>query len=89
MESGAQDLHRRANAGPGRAASQGAVRSAVSVLPLVVVAGNRPSLFARNWLESLRLNCQAVSAASASAESINSLLETHAEIFKDELGTIK
>ncbi len=61
-------------------------------LPLVVVASNGPSLFGRNWLESLRLNWQqirAVSAASASAGSIDSLLETHAEIFKDELGTIK
>ena len=61
-------------------------------LPVIVVAGDRPSLFGRNWLESIRLNWHnicAISSTSASVGSLESLLEKHQEIFKDELGTIK
>ena len=63
-----------------------------TTLPLVVVAGEGPSLFGRNWLESIRLNWHqicAISTSSASVGSLESLLEKHQEIFLDELGTIR
>lgn len=59
-------------------------------LHLVVVAGDGPSLFGRNWLRHIQLdwkNIRAVVAEHATS-SLSDILGKHQEIFKPELGTI-
>ena len=64
-------------------------------LPLIIVAGDGPSLLGRNWLEHLRLDWKTVGTISsepetdASPANLEALLTKQAEIFRDELGTIK
>ena len=60
-------------------------------LPIVVVAGDGPSLLGRNWLKQIRLDWNSIcTVARADAEegSLKSLLREH-EVFKDELGTVR
>ena len=60
-------------------------------LPIVIVAGDRPSLLGRNWLKQICLDWNSIcTVARADAEegSLKSLLCEHEEIFKDELGTV-
>ena len=56
-------------------------------LPLVVVEGNGPCLFGRQWLEKLRLNWQ--STNSVRSQTLESGLDRHQDVFKSELGTLK
>ena len=61
-------------------------------LPIVVVAGDGPSLLGRNWLKHIRLDWNSIcTVARADAEegSLKSLLREHEEVFKDELGTVR
>ena len=55
-------------------------------LPLLVVDGDGPSLFGRNWLSSVTLNWNSIKHLST---GLDSLLQKYKEIFKDELGTLK
>ena len=57
-------------------------------LPLLVVKGNGPSLLGRNWLTKLRLNWQEIFSVRTN-HSLESLLQQHEGVFKDELGTLK
>ena len=60
-------------------------------LYLVVVAGDGPSLFGRNWLEHLQLDWRAIRTVARSetaTTSLKQLLSTHENVFKDELGTV-
>ena len=50
-------------------------------LPLVVVEGNGPCLFGRQWLEKLRLNWQSIN--SVRSQTLESVLD------RSELGTLK
>ena len=56
-------------------------------LPLVVVEGNGPCLFGRQWLEKLRLNWQSIN--SVRSQTLENVLDRHQDVFKSELGTLK
>lgn len=59
-------------------------------LRLVVVAGDGPSLLGRDWLQALRLDWQRIGrVASGNTTGLDSLLDKHKAIFKDELGTVE
>ena len=54
---------------------------------LLVVHGRGPSLLGRNWLQSLQLNWQEIHSLHSC--SLLEVLDKHAEIFKEGLGTLK
>ena len=54
-------------------------------LQLVVVEGEGPPLFRRNWLQEIKLDWKEISMVSISLES---LLQRYHTLFKDELGTM-
>ena len=59
-------------------------------LVLVVVAGNGPSLFGRNWLRYLRLDWGSIAMVRAAhPKSLNDMLQQHQALFADELGTVQ
>lgn len=59
-------------------------------LPLYVIAGNRPALFGRSWLEELKLNWQEVFLVDdGTTGSLREVLEKHTNVFGDELGSMK
>ncbi|XP_078253747.1 ER membrane protein complex subunit 2 isoform X1 [Rhinoraja longicauda] len=72
-------------------------------LPMIVVKGAGPALCGRNWLKKLTLNWKEIKHASDKSyqedikhikemphlTSIQDVLELHAEVFKDELGTLR
>ena len=55
-------------------------------LPLLVVDGDGPSLFGRNWLSSITLDWKSIKHLST---GLDSLLQKYKEIFKDELMVCK
>ena len=65
-------------------------QSQTAELELIVVAGEGPSLFGRDWLRVLRLDWEHLNTIqSAVTESLQPLLKRHAEVFKDELGLVR
>ena len=60
-------------------------------LPLVVVEGNGPCLFGRQWLKKIRLNWQSIwqSVNSVQGPALETVLDRHQNVFKPELGTLK
>ena len=57
-------------------------------LPLLVVQGNGPSLFGRNWLEKIKLDWTSIYSLQESL-SVTKLLERHATLFSDKLGALQ
>ena len=60
--------------------------------PLVVVAGDGPSLLVRNWMKHIRLDWKkigVISSQSKALQRLHTILKEHGEVFKDELGTIR
>ena len=60
-------------------------------LTLVVVAGDGPSLFGRNWLRQIQLDwktIRSISRGNNTQQHLERLLTTY-EFFTDDLGTIK
>lgn len=58
-------------------------------LKLIVVSGERPSFFRRNWLQFHKLDWQQISKLVVeSSTRLNSLLKRHQAVFKDEMGTV-
>ena len=57
-------------------------------LELIVVAGTGPSLLGRDWLQKIRLDWQRLNQIRT-AETMQHLLERHADVFKDELGLVE
>ena len=53
-------------------------------LPLVVVAGDGPSLFRCNWLESIRLDWGSIKTLTS---ELDELLNKHQDFFRKELCT--
>ena len=51
----------------------------------MVVEGNDPSLFGRNWLKAIQLNWKYIKHISTELEA---LLQKYSVLFKDELGTM-
>ena len=61
-------------------------------LSLTVTPGRGPSLLGRNWLNCCKLNWGSlfpVRVIQNDSKTLESLLERHYEVFKDELGTLK
>ena len=59
-------------------------------LPFLVVEGDGPTLLGRNWMQHIRLDWQRVGVvAQKPTKTLQSLLDTHAALFKEELGTIQ
>ena len=60
-------------------------------LPLLVVAGDGPSLFGRNWLQQIKLDWSGLHAVSAvSPKSLwQSVIDRHPDVFRDELGKVQ
>ena len=57
-------------------------------LVLVIVNGNGPSLFGRNWLKYIQLNWERITATvQTESKGLDVLLEDHNALFKDELGS--
>ena len=61
----------------------------VEDLGLVVVEGSGPSLLGRDWLGRLRLDWREVRKLHSTPDSLDSLFTKYADLFQDELGTIK
>ena len=55
-------------------------------LPLLVVPGDGPSLFGRNWLKSIHLNWPEIKKVSL---ELDTLLNKYKDLFKEELGTVQ
>ncbi|RXN16546.1 putative protein K02A2.6-like protein [Labeo rohita] len=60
-----------------------------ATLPLYVVKGNYPVLLGREWLETMKLDWPMVRMVSKENTGLSVVLEKHAEVFKDGLGTMK
>eukprot|EP00731_Ephydatia_muelleri_P017266 Em0010g364a len=59
-------------------------------LRLLVVRGNGPSLLGRDWLSALNINLQELSVLhTGGIRNLQGILDSHAELFKDELGLVK
>ena len=58
-------------------------------LVLVVVAGDGPSLFGRNWLKYIQLDWHRIGTITKQSEGLQALLQKHDRLFKEELGTVK
>ena len=56
-------------------------------LPLIIVQGNGPALFGRNWLAKFRLNWKMIAYSSAKETSLQQLLTEHQVVFQEGLGT--
>ena len=55
-------------------------------LPLLIVPGDGPALWGRNWFSAIRLNWQAIKYVT---QGIESILSRYPDLFKEELGTLK
>lgn len=72
-------------------------KSHTQPFPLTVVAGSGPSLMGRNWLTEIRLDWKEIFSVHVSENSISpqvnqqlhTTIQSHSDLFKDELGTIK
>jgi len=58
-------------------------------LVLVVVGGNGPSLFGRNWFKYLQMDWGKIASVQTTrSESVSALIKRHQQLFTSELGTI-
>ena len=55
-------------------------------MPLLVVAGHGPSLLGRDWLAQLKLDWQELYQVNRSEHTLQTILDKHKAVFKDELG---
>ncbi|XP_031422660.1 uncharacterized protein K02A2.6-like [Clupea harengus] len=60
-----------------------------ATLPLYIVQGNYPSLCGRAWLEKMRFDWSTIFMISKAEPGLTTVLEKYAEVFKDELGSMK
>ncbi|KAK0143183.1 CCHC-type zinc finger protein CG3800 [Merluccius polli] len=65
------------------------VNNQTAKLPLYVVTGNFPSLLGRAWLEVLTLGWPAIRQVCKGDSHLTTVLNKHAEVFKEGLGTMK
>ena len=57
-------------------------------LPLIVVSGDGPSLFGRDWMTKIQLNWKEIYTVTMEAK-LNDLLDRHSTLFQPGLGTLK
>lgn len=64
-----------------------------STLPLLIVQGDGPALFGRDWLKHIQLNWQEIklhyTKAHDSEKKLKSIIDKHEILFEAELGTMK
>ena len=58
-------------------------------LVLVVVAGEGPSLFGRNWLKYIQLDWKRIATVHIKSPNLEMLLQKYEDLFNEELGTIQ
>lgn len=58
-------------------------------LPLIIVEGDGPSLFGRNWLAKLKLNWKSIKFTKEADDIVIEELIRKYEVFSDDLGTVK
>ena len=58
-------------------------------LPVYVTKGNHPAIMGRAWLREIPLDWQVVRKLSHSLTPLQEILEKNAEVFRDELGSMK
>lgn len=58
-------------------------------LPLIIVKGNRPAIFGRNWLEKLKLDWKNIFTLGTETKhgdpELQGLLQCHSQVFSEEL----
>ena len=72
-------------------------KSHTATLPLTVGGSSGPSLMGRNWLTEIHIDWKGIFSVHASENSISpqvnqqlhTTIQSHSDLFKDELGTIK
>lgn len=65
--------------------------SQTSHLSLIVVEGTGPSLFGRDWLQHLRLDCKSIGIATLdkTVTQVEALQKKYKDMFASNLGTIQ
>lgn len=58
-------------------------------VPLLIVGSSGPALLGRNWLDKLVLDWKAICSVSTGGDTLQSLLDSHADVFSEGLGTLK
>ena len=81
-------IHGRTNPSVGCLAGVSTVSGSTSYLPLQVVKGSGPSLFGRNWLDTIRLDWHNICHASCPSE-LQETLSKYRAVFEEGLGTLK
>ena len=56
-------------------------------LSLVIVQGNGPALFGREWLAKIRLSWQSIAFHTVVSKRLDEVLQQFEEVFREELGT--
>jgi len=56
-------------------------------MPLLVVAGEGPSLLGRDWLAKLKLYWQELNQIHQQSD-LQTILDNHSAVFKEELGKL-
>ena len=67
-------------------------RQQQKTLPLLVVRGAGRPLFGRDWMKEIKLDwklLQSLHSVNKVDDQLQSLLENHAEVFRDELGSLR
>ena len=57
-------------------------------MPLLVVTGHGPSLLGRDWLAQLKLDWQELYQVNQSEHTLQTILDKHKAVFKDDLGKV-
>ena len=63
-------------------------KSQVVIMPLVVVRGQGPSLFGRNWLQKIKLDWKNIKNISQNT-ALDSVLQKHSRLFREGLGKLE
>ena len=59
-----------------------------AILPLLVVAGEGPSLLGRDWLQHIRFDWSCVNSVSTADAAAQEVCDRHPDLFKEELGEL-
>ena len=62
--------------------------SQIAELELIVVAGEGPALFGRDWLQRIKLDWERLSVIRTT-ESLEAVLAKHPEVFKEDMGVVE
>lgn len=64
-----------------------------ATMPLIIVKGNRPALFGRNWLEKLKLDWKNIFTLGKETKhgdpELQAVLQRHSQVFSEEVSAIE